>query len=70
MHLKTQVLIGLLYLLNQNIWFIFDSFGIEHIPKEINKFVGKNDTTKSSAIARIKCLEYKHMIQLCVDIFV
>ena len=48
----------------------FDSFGIEHIPKEINKFVGKNDTTKSSAIARIKCLEYKHMIQLCVDIFV
>ena len=27
----------------------FDSFGIEHIPKEIN-----NDTTKSSAIARIK----------------
>ena len=40
----------------------FDSFAIEHIPKEINKFisskelgpVGNNDTTKSSAIARIK----------------
>ena len=32
----------------------FDSFGIEHIPKEINKFIGNNDTTKSSAIARIK----------------
>ena len=41
----------------------FDSFGIEHIPKEINKFirskelgsaVGNNDTTKSSATARIK----------------
>ena len=40
----------------------FDSFGIEHIPKEINKFIN-NDTTKStaepsslerSAIARIK----------------
>ena len=30
----------------------FDSFGIEHIPKEINKFI--NDTTKSSAIAHIK----------------
>ena len=25
----------------------FDSFGIEHIPKEINKFIN-NDTTKSS----------------------
>ena len=40
----------------------FDSFGIEHIPKEINKFIRskelgyavRNDTTKSSAIARIK----------------
>ena len=40
----------------------FDSFGIEHIPKEINKFIN-NDTTKStaepsslgrSAISRIK----------------
>ena len=40
----------------------FDSFSIEHIPKEINKFIN-NDTTKStakpsslerSAIARIK----------------
>ena len=34
----------------------FDSFGVEHIPKEINKF--------------IIYLEYKHTIQLCVDIFV
>ena len=31
----------------------FDSFGIEHIPKEINKFIN-NDTTKSRTIARIK----------------
>ena len=31
----------------------FDSFGIGHIPKEINKFIN-NDTTKSSAIASIK----------------
>ena len=49
----------------------FDSFGIEHIPKEINKFIN-NDTTKSSAIARIKSniFRIKHMIQLCVGIFV
>ena len=31
----------------------FDSFRIEHIPKEINKFIN-NDTTKLSAIAHIK----------------
>ena len=31
----------------------FDSFGIEHIPKEINKFIN-NDKTKSSDISRIK----------------
>ena len=40
----------------------FDSFGIEHIPKEINKFIRSkklgsavnNDMTKSSSLKRIK----------------
>ena len=31
----------------------FDSFGIEHIPKEINKFIN-NDMTKSSSLKSIK----------------
>ena len=31
----------------------FDSFGVEHIPKEINKFIN-NDMTKSSSLKRIK----------------
>ena len=31
----------------------FDSFGVEHIPKEINKFIN-NDTIKSSSLERIK----------------
>ena len=31
----------------------FDSFGIEHIPKEINKFIN-SDTTKSSSTERTK----------------
>ena len=31
----------------------FDSFGVEHIPKEINKFIN-NDTTKLSSLKRIK----------------
>ena len=32
----------------------FDSFGVEHIPKEINKFIGNSDTTKLSSLERIK----------------
>ena len=39
----------------------FDSFGVEHVLKEINKFI--NNDIKSN-IFRM------HMIQLCVDIFV
>ena len=31
----------------------FDSFCVEHIPKEINKFIN-NDATKSSSLERIK----------------
>ena len=31
----------------------FDSFGIEHIPKEINRFIN-NNTTKSSSLERIE----------------
>ena len=31
----------------------FDSFGVEHIPQEINKFIN-NDTTKSSSLERNK----------------
>ena len=31
----------------------FDSFGVEHIPEEINKFIN-NDTTKPSSLERIK----------------
>ena len=32
----------------------FDSFGVEHIPKEINKFIANSDTTKPSYLERIK----------------
>ena len=32
----------------------FDSFGVEHIPKEINKIIYNSDTTKSSSLERIK----------------
>ena len=34
----------------------FDSFGVEHIPKEIKKFINNKNI-------RINVLEYKHMIQ-------
>ena len=43
----------------------FDSFGVEYIPKEINKFI--NNDIKS--ILKIY-LEYKNTIQLCTNIFV
>ena len=36
----------------------FDSFGVEHIPKEINKFIS-NDSTKSSSLERIKSNVFK-----------
>ena len=41
----------------------FDSFCIEHMPKEIYKFFSNNDI-------KVIYLEYKHKIQLCVGIFV
>ena len=40
----------------------FDSFGVEHIPKEINKFIRN--------VIKVIYLEYKRTIQLCEDIFV
>ena len=54
MNMKILAHIGFLYLLKlMNEAIYFDSFGIEHIPKEINKFIN-NDTTKSSSLKRIK----------------
>ena len=50
--MKILVHIGFLYLLKLMKLFIYDSFRIEHIPKEINKFIGNNDTTKSSSLER------------------
>ena len=41
----------------------FDSFGIEHIPEEINKVIGNKKLKQVY-------LEYKRAIQSCVDIFV
>ena len=45
-----------LYTLNNNVT-CFDSFGVEHIPKEIKKFIG-NKNIKINIF-----LENKHMIQ-------
>ena len=40
--MKILAHIGLLYLFKPKYTVYFDSFGIEHIPKEINKFI-RND---------------------------
>ena len=50
-----------LYVKNKKVVY-FDSFGVEHVPKEIIKFIKNKDI-----IANI--FRYKHMIQLCVVIF-
>ena len=50
-----------LYVQNNNVIY-FDSFGVEYIPKEIKAFLNNKDITTN-------ILEYKHMIQKCVDIF-
>ena len=51
----------------------FDSFGIEHIPKEIKHAIGNEQSSSvKHVIKKLKriYLEYKHMIRLCVVIFV
>ena len=50
-----------LYVNNKTVTY-FDSFGIEHIPKEVEKFIVNRNIIIST--------EYKIMTQLCVVIFV
>ena len=52
-----------LYILNNKATY-FDRFEVEHIPRDIKKFADK-----STIVTQI-FLEYKHMAQLCVVIFV
>ena len=52
-----------LYAVNNNITY-FDSFGVEHIPKD--KLKNLSVDLRSQQIF----IEYKHMIQWCVDVFV
>ena len=62
--MKIRVHIGFLYLLKQNILFYFDSFGVEHIPKEINKFI--NNDIKSN-IFRIKAYNSIMCGYFCIE---
>ena len=43
MNIKILVHIGLLYFVKKNEIVSFDTFGIEHIPKEIKKFIGNRN---------------------------
>ena len=48
---------------NSNVTY-FDSFSVEHIPKEILKFIGyKNIKTNIFRIQALYSLEYKNIIQ-------
>ena len=44
----------------------FDSFGIEHIPKEINKFIGNNDI--KSNIFRIQPFDSIMCVYFCIEV--
>ena len=64
MNMKTLVRIGFLYLLKlTKLFIVIYSFGIEHIPEEINTFIGNKKLKQVY-------LEYKRTIQLCADTFV
>ena len=65
MNMKILVHIGFLYLLNQNIVY-FDSFGIEHIPKEINKFIRSKELGSAVGNNEIKSNIFR--IQACDSI--
>ena len=41
--MQLQVHIGLLYFVNRSEIVYFDSFGVEHVPEEINEFVGNKN---------------------------
>ena len=50
----------------------FDSFVVEYIPKEIKNFIRSKELDHAVGNKKLKqiYLGYKHMIQLCVGIFV
>ena len=62
--MKIPVRIGFLYLLKLKSYF-FDSFGIEHIPEEINKFIG-NKKIKAS-IFRIQAYNSIMCGYFCIE---
>ena len=43
MDMQILVHIGLLYFVKKNQMIYFDSFGVEHIPEEIKKFIGNKN---------------------------
>ena len=43
MNMQILVHIGLLYFVKKKKIVYFDSFGVEHIPKEIKKFIGNKN---------------------------
>ena len=43
MNMQILVHIGLLYFVKKNDIVYFDSFGVEHIPKEIKEFIGNKN---------------------------
>ena len=65
MNMKIRVQIGFLYLLKLTKVIYFDSFGVEHIPEENNKFIG-NKKIKAS-IFRIQAYDSIMCGYFCIE---
>ena len=64
MNIKILVHIGLLYFVKKNEIVYFDSFGVEHIPEEIKKFIG-NKNIKAN-IFRIQANNSVMCVYFCI----
>ena len=64
MDMQILVHIGLLYFVKKNQMIYFDSFGVEHIPEEIKKFIGNNNTRAN--IFRVQANDLVMCGYLCI----
>ena len=62
--MQILVHIGLLYFVKKNQMIYFDSFGVEHIPEEIKKFIGNNNTRAN--IFRVQANDLVMCGYLCI----
>ena len=68
--MKILVHIGVSLFVKANKVIHFDSFGIEHIPKEINKFINNNNNNNNNIESNIFRIQAYDSIMILADTFV